>query len=50
VRLPVDPGTLDCMSSRNAWLMVMASVTGLPMTRSVITEALAWLIEQPSES
>ena len=30
--------------------MVMASPTGLPMTRSLITEALAWLIEQPSES
>ena len=38
------------MSSRKAWLIVMASATGLPMTRSLITEALAWLIEQPSES
>jgi hypothetical protein len=38
------------MSSRNAWLIVMASLTGLPMTRSLITDALAWLIEQPSES
>src|SRR5262249_55082321 len=44
------PAPLDCMSSRKAWLIVMASATGLPMTRSLITEALAWLIEQPSES
>src|ERR1700677_4111327 len=45
-----SPVPLDCMSSRNAWLMAMASPTGLPMTRSLITDALAWLIEQPSEA
>ena len=30
--------------------MSIASLTGLPITRSVSTETLAWLIEQPSES
>src|ERR1700683_4880536 len=45
-----DPWPLDCMSPRNAWLIVIASVTGLPMTRSLMTDALAWLIEQPSAS
>src|SRR3984957_18170206 len=44
------PSPLDCMSPRNAWLSVMASVTGLPMTRSLMTAVLAWLIEQPSVS
>src|SRR4029077_14989763 len=45
-----SPWPLDCMSSRNASLISMASATGLPMTRSLMTEALAWLIEQPSGS
>ncbi len=41
---------LDCISSRKASPILMASLTGLPITRSVITDALAWLIEQPRES
>jgi len=41
---------LDCISARNASPVFIASPTGLPITRSAITEALAWLIEQPRES
>ena len=41
---------LDCISVRKASLILIASPTGLPITRSVITDALAWLIEQPRES
>lgn len=41
---------LDFISSRNASPIRIASSTGLPITRSLITEALAWLIEQPSGS
>ena len=44
------PAPLDCMSLRNPWLTAIASSTLLPMTRSVMTDALAWLIEQPRES
>ena len=39
-----------CISSRNASWVANASSTGWPMTRSVSTEAAAWLIEQPSAS
>ena len=38
---------LDCMSSRNSCEIAIASVTGLPITRSAMIDALAWLIEQP---
>ena len=40
----------DCISSRNAPLIPMASRTVLPITMSASTDALAWLIEQPSAS
>ncbi len=39
-----------CISSTNASWVSKALVTGWPMTRSAITEAAAWLIEQPSAS
>ena len=39
-----------CISARNASWVASALSTGWPMTRSVITEAAAWLIEQPSAS
>src|SRR5262249_23692267 len=41
---------LDCIRRRNSSLTFMASLTGLPISRSVSIEALAWLIEQPSAS
>lgn len=40
----------DFIRSRNTWLIRIASPTGRPIIRSLITDALAWLIEQPSES
>src|SRR5262249_34625724 len=39
-----------CIRSTNAALISIASLTGLPITRSVSTDTLAWLIEQPSAS
>src|SRR5262249_12909976 len=41
---------LPCISVRNSSWIAIASSTGLPITRSVITEAAAWEIEQPSAS
>ena len=41
---------LDFISSRKASSIFIASLTGLPITRSVMTDALAWLIEQPRDS
>src|SRR6478736_2424041 len=41
---------LPCMSSRNVWWICIASSTGLPITRSVSTEADACEMEQPTES
>jgi hypothetical protein len=38
------------MSARKASLVRIASSTVRPMTRSVITDVDAWLIEQPSPS
>src|SRR6266702_280958 len=40
----------ECISSRNFAPISIASLTGLPISRSVSTETLAWLIEQPSAS
>jgi hypothetical protein len=39
-----------CMSSRKSSCLLIASSTVLPMTRSVITDVDAWLIEQPAPS
>ena len=41
---------LPCMRVRNSSWMLIASSTGLPMTRSVITEVEACEIEQPTAS
>src|SRR6478735_4238637 len=41
---------LPCMSSRKVWWISIARPTGLPMTRSVSTDADAWEMEQPTES
>ena len=38
---------LDCISRRNSSASVIASGTVLPMISSLITDVLAWLIEQP---
>src|SRR6266487_1750679 len=40
----------DRIRARKSSPMAIAPLTVFPMTRSVITEALAWLIEQPSAS
>src|SRR2546430_17459219 len=40
----------DCMRATNSSQVAMASLTGLPMIRSLMTDTLAWLIEQPSAS
>ena len=37
-----------CISSRNVSCTDIASATSLPISSSAITEAAAWLIEQPS--
>ena len=39
-----------CISARNASCTASASSSGWPITRSVITDVAAWLIEQPSAS
>ena len=41
---------LPCMSSRKVWWIDIASSTGLPITRSVSTEADACEMEQPTLS
>ena len=41
---------LDCIRLRNSACTPMASGTVRPMISSLITDALAWLIEQPSAS
>ena len=41
---------LPCIRVRNSSWIAIASSTGLPITRSVITEALACEIEQPTAS
>src|SRR5690242_6523803 len=41
---------LPCMSSRKVWWIPMASSTGLPITRSVSTDAEACEMEQPTLS
>src|SRR5437773_2577957 len=40
----------DCMRVTNCPQVARASLTGLPMIRSLRTDTLAWLIEQPSAS
>src|SRR5690606_2047303 len=42
-----SPCPLECMSSLNESSSFMPSSTVRPISRSVMTEALAWLIEQP---
>src|SRR5690606_13116485 len=42
-----SPCPLDCMSAVNSSRIAIASSTVLPMSRSAMTEALAWLMEQP---
>src|SRR5215467_11110434 len=45
-----SPSPFDCMSARNSSWSFIPSPTGRPITRSLSTDALAWLIEQPSAS
>src|SRR5262249_44064733 len=45
-----SPSPWDCMSARNSSCSFIPSLTGRPITRSLSTDALAWLIEQPSAS